>query len=239
MDFLRRLNPANATLTWAAQPVLAPRFAPARTQVGFDEWARDGTDEARASQATATSEKSNNASTAPQSTPPAKPKSEPADSRRWPHSAVSPASPIRPMHVAASPARPMPSESNTPVLDASESLSLDSAVPTANTIPFQGTARDPTRALGRAGQIGPSLSPTAIANRQPMPLTANAMAGRVVRAETPAPVIHVTIDRIDVRSPQRQAPSAAVAAKRERPAPSVSLAEYLRTDRVPRSRRDA
>jgi hypothetical protein len=63
------------------------------------------------------------------------------------------------------------------------------------------------------------------ANRA-MPLSEAALAGRTPAARELAPVIHVTIDRIDVRAP---APSQAPPAQRKaRTEPVVSLSDYLR-----------
>jgi hypothetical protein len=56
------------------------------------------------------------------------------------------------------------------------------------------------------------------------PLSPAAVAGRAIAAREQAPVIHVTIDRLDVRAPVR----AETARQRPRPQPTVSLADYLR-----------
>jgi hypothetical protein len=59
------------------------------------------------------------------------------------------------------------------------------------------------------------------------PMSAPALAERHAAAAEPRPVVHVTIDRIDVRAPA--APARPAAAPRARnAAPSVSLADYLR-----------
>ena len=50
------------------------------------------------------------------------------------------------------------------------------------------------------------------------------VAGRAIAAREQAPVIHVTIDRLDVRAPARAEP----ARQRPRPQPTVSLSDYLR-----------
>jgi hypothetical protein len=58
-------------------------------------------------------------------------------------------------------------------------------------------------------------------------MSAPALAERHAAAAEPRPVVHVTIDRIDVRAPA--APARPAAAPRARnAAPSVSLADYLR-----------
>jgi hypothetical protein len=56
------------------------------------------------------------------------------------------------------------------------------------------------------------------------PLSPAAVAGRVMAVREQAPVIHVTIDRLDVRAPARAEP----ARQRPRPQPTVSLSDYLR-----------
>ncbi len=56
------------------------------------------------------------------------------------------------------------------------------------------------------------------------PLTEAAVAGRA-QSRPPAPIVHVTIDRIDLRAPAEPKPAAPE--RRPRPQPSVSLSEYL------------
>lgn len=56
------------------------------------------------------------------------------------------------------------------------------------------------------------------------PLSPAVVAGRVMAVREQAPVIHVTIDRLDVRAPARAEP----ARQRPRPQPTVSLSDYLR-----------
>ncbi len=79
----------------------------------------------------------------------------------------------------------------------------------------------------------PAATPVDVAVRTPIempvtraaPLSAAAVAGRTVAAvRDPAPVIHVTIDRLDVRAPARAEP----VRSRPRPQPTVSLSDYLR-----------
>lgn len=58
------------------------------------------------------------------------------------------------------------------------------------------------------------------------PLSEAVIAGRAMAVREQAPVIHVTIDRLDVRAP---APARIEAARqRPRPQPAVSLSDYLR-----------
>ena len=59
------------------------------------------------------------------------------------------------------------------------------------------------------------------------PLSESAVAARIAPPVDAAPVIHVTIDRIDVRAPETTRPAAP--ARPTRRQPSMSLADYLRT----------
>ena len=66
------------------------------------------------------------------------------------------------------------------------------------------------------------------------PLSPNAVAAaRASPGEPPRPVIHITIDRIDVRAPAAP-PRAAESAKPRAAAPSLSLADYLQGNASPR-----
>ena len=58
------------------------------------------------------------------------------------------------------------------------------------------------------------------------PLSESAVAARIAAPADAAPVIHVTIDRIDVRAPQAERPAPSPKAARRQPA--VSLGDYLR-----------
>lgn len=90
-----------------------------------------------------------------------------------------------------------------------------------------------SRSTSRTASVRATDSPAApVAAGLPVaprhaPLSANALAGRTTQGSERRPVIHVTIDRIDVRvpaSPDRPKPS-----PRSRAAPpSVSLTDYLR-----------
>lgn len=62
--------------------------------------------------------------------------------------------------------------------------------------------------------------------RRTAPLSERALIGRTERPRQAEPVIHVTIDRIDVRAPA--SPHPAPAARRRPAEPSVSLSDFLR-----------
>lgn len=67
----------------------------------------------------------------------------------------------------------------------------------------------------------------ALRDRPFAPLSNAVLAGRTERGRPVEPVIHVTIDRIEVRAP---APVRPVAARRPPAEPSVSLSDFLRGD---------
>ncbi|MGO4438249.1 hypothetical protein [Rhizobium sp. RAF56] len=58
------------------------------------------------------------------------------------------------------------------------------------------------------------------------PISDTAMAGRISARNQESPIVHVTIDRLEVRS--APSPKPAVEQRRERPQPAVSLSDYLR-----------
>ncbi|MDR2153620.1 MAG: hypothetical protein LBE78_01135 [Burkholderiaceae bacterium] len=95
-------------------------------------------------------------------------------------------------------------------------------------------------AFETAGAAVPTLDPTAPLRSQPSqaswpftpqrPLSAIAMAQRLPPMQPEATVVHVTVDRIDVRAP---APAAAPrAAVKPRAKPTVSLSDYLHRGRL-------
>ena len=103
------------------------------------------------------------------------------------------------------PTPPRDSQIPTPVVVSRRPL-LGAAVPAV--VP-------PAAAVGRDARVAPP------------PLSDVAVASRVrARDQGGAPVVHVTIDRIDVRAPAAATPRPA--RQRERAEPAVSLAEYLR-----------
>jgi len=78
----------------------------------------------------------------------------------------------------------------------------------------------------------PAVERTDAAATVSAPLSAAALAERPAQQATAPPVIHVTIDRIEVRAPAASRPAAAPARSRAH-APSVSLTDYLRRSRNP------
>jgi hypothetical protein len=70
-------------------------------------------------------------------------------------------------------------------------------------------------------------SPARAPATHPAPLSEAAVAGRATAERGMQPIVHVTIDRIDVRAP-REAPKAGPAPRRTKPESSVSLADYLK-----------
>jgi hypothetical protein len=75
--------------------------------------------------------------------------------------------------------------------------------------------------------LTPSQAPAIAPRAARQPLSDAVLAELVARAGEPRPVVHVSIDRIEVRAPAAATPPAA-APRPRRTAPSVSLGEYLR-----------
>lgn len=89
--------------------------------------------------------------------------------------------------------------------------------------PSPGPQREPAPPAGAQGD-------GAVAGPAPQrPLSARALAQRVQPLRNDAPIVHVTIDRIDVRAPAP--PPEPRPHTKPRPAPTMSLADYLRRDR--------
>ena len=76
----------------------------------------------------------------------------------------------------------------------------------------------------------PLNDPLSTGGARAAPLSRGIVAGREMAARDERPVIHVTIDRIDVRAPL--APKAASEPRRSRPQPTMSLADYLRESKA-------
>lgn len=99
--------------------------------------------------------------------------------------------------------------------------------------PVQLDAAPPAlvRPLGRPTDIASAVDRSLDGRGQRGPMTAAPLSDTVVAARTRAPreerpVVHVTIDRIEVRAPA--APKAVAERRKSRPLPSQSLADYLR-----------
>ena len=144
---------------------------------------------------------------------------------------------------AAQPLRPTPAPLSTAHASSSESETARAAsTPIAPPPAFVGHASLPptsdahhaARAVlpaeaSPATQSVPPRSPTPIGRA---PLGQNVIAERVAVAREPReqrPVIHVAIDRIDVRAPAT--PASPAAAPRARQRPTRSLADYLASGR--------
>lgn len=99
--------------------------------------------------------------------------------------------------------------------------------PARSEMPVRPPPRD---AAGASAIVVLAAAPqvTSMSRRDPPPLSDAALASRVSRPEA-APVVHVTIDRIDVRAPDLSKPAAPSKPARRRPA--ISLADYLRNSR--------
>jgi hypothetical protein len=70
------------------------------------------------------------------------------------------------------------------------------------------------------------MLPASRSDARAAPLSDTAVASRMSTSRDERPIIHVTIDRIDVRAPAPDKPGTAV--RRPRAEPAVSLSEYLR-----------
>jgi hypothetical protein len=177
-------------------------------------------------------------STSPPSPPSAVPATDPAATvaRRAPHAASTwPAeAPGRTPPSVVSPAasgtdRPaaQPAESAGPPGPVAPAPPL--AVPPASPAGDRPAATATIRLVAPATEthpVAPRDGPAPAAARAREPLREAAVAGRVRAAERTAPVINVTIDRIEVRAPAP--PKPASESRRPPPAPSVSLTDYLR-----------
>ena len=220
MDYLRRLHPAHAA--HAARGSAARLDAPtamaataALPRATFDEPAPPPADAARSQSPNAVSL---GASQSPltEPSPRAAPLAEAAASRAAPHhpSAVTPLPPMQAVPLALSPSV-LPARAAPPSIDA-----LVPQVPSTAASPLM---QPDLRPLPSARQREPSAVVVALQPLRPEALREREHAA----ADEPAPVIHVTIDRIDVRLPSAAATPPAAA--RRRAAPAVgTLGDYLR-----------
>jgi hypothetical protein len=142
-----------------------------------------------------------------------------------------PAPEIPSVQQEASPPPPPPSRSVVDVVERRPLAGMSSpavSTPAARSQPAPGAPSRPTP---------PRLPIEALPERpvtRGAPLSEAVVAGRAMAVREQAPVIHVTIDRLDVRAP---APARTEAARqRPRPQPAVSLSDYLR-EGAPEGRR--
>jgi len=139
--------------------------------------------------------------------------------------AIDPGPVASPSRVETAPSRPA---KVLPEPLAVEPMALDPRSPPLPAMAASDTVQ-PANAVPNAPFVPPrpiaiSLAP---AQQPPAPLSDGAMAGRAERPRAAEPVIHVTIDRVEVRTPATMPPPP----KRRPPAePSVSLADFLRGD---------
>jgi hypothetical protein len=140
-------------------------------------------------------------------------------------------------HVAALPprrsARVAPEEAQSPLRIATESDAtaqpiLSREVPPPPSTDTAATPREPARLMqpreGTAREA-PRHATEAAAALSAAPLGQAVLAGQAQRRRETPPVIKVTIDRIDIRSPEPPRPTRAA---RPAPKPSVALSDYLR-----------
>jgi len=210
MRFFERLAPS-ARIQHAVQPALPPRFA--RMSAGVEDIHGD-------------------ALMSPADAAP----SIDAPDRRVPREAPKEAS-----HDATTPERTMPKRVETIEAAASMRPAPHSAPLTGASVPPRSTAvpvlhtldtRSHAPALSRREDLPrPSLQRdgTPVPSMPQRPLSPMALARRVQRETSESTVVHVTIDRIDVRAPAPSKPPR-VAAK-PRATPTMSLADYLRRGR--------
>jgi hypothetical protein len=237
VDYLRRLQPTRAEPSGAARVDLGSRFAPVRTSVA-PGLSPDGPwldSPAPASEVTGADRPGPAAGRSPP------PIAAPGSASRA-DAAAEPDLLHVPRHrqAAASP------HASAALADPGQSAAADGSTPVPRRPPHRAATPAPQRAQPDAA-AAPSLRavalPSAIdahpgawpAARRPPPAAEPAAPTHPLRpASLPAPqaaaappVIHVTIDRIDVRMPPAAAP-AGPARRARPPAAAPSLAEYLR-----------
>jgi hypothetical protein len=97
------------------------------------------------------------------------------------------------------------------------------SLPTRKAIPLlaHGAGQE-----GAGDSASPAVDPEFADSPRQAPLSRAALSGRLLPKDERT-IVHVTIDRIDVRAPASQAPLRS-ARQARKAAPSVSLASYLR-----------
>ncbi len=154
--------------------------------------------------------------------------------------------PLRSLPEAPQPVRPaLPDLPSEPALSPPDPgilarVSVQSAQLQGITAPVRAANPAPLRHVVAPSQR-PGLAPIVVSTERSQgmnslaptlasPLSPAAVAGRLqTQMATPAPVIHVTIDRIDVR--EAPAPKPTPPDRRPRVQPTLSLADYLNPDR--------
>jgi hypothetical protein len=94
--------------------------------------------------------------------------------------------------------------------------------------PRPDASSEPTSARAHVHTVA-SILPATDRTTLAAPLSDVSVASRIAQPRDERPVVHVTIDRIDVRA--AAAAKSEPAARRARPQPAVSLTEYLRGER--------
>lgn len=151
-------------------------------------------------------------------------------------------SPVRAIAAASSPEAPSPIVPTLPEttpgahipaptvrLHSIQAQSAGTAIRGTEAIPARSPATGAKPAAGELrAPVRSAVTPTAqrTALRSPTPLRSETVAAHTRPVDTPAPIIHVTIDRLEVRAPA--AASTPPVPRRKPATPSVSLGDYLR-----------
>ena len=235
MDFLRRLDPGRASAAATARPALPPLMAsmPVSPLASMGSRLASACAQPTVASPGATGAGPECIATAPHeaSIPPrqAAPQA-PTDAALHGPVQAAPATLAPRANRAPEPLRPLPQAAlSSAVQSAVEPLHAPRPEPSS--VPRQAFEPVPSPALRRAATSAPwrhSRAPLAAPGH---PLSAAALQAHASASPTaiaaPAPALHVTIDRIEVRA---VAPAAKPASAQRQPKPSaVSLADYLRS----------
>ncbi len=120
-------------------------------------------------------------------------------------------------------ARPLP---RRPFVNAANEAHADTGVSPSAVNAVAASLRHDWQGISRPTRDKPLKEPPPRAVTHAAPLSDAVVAGRVMAAREGSPVIHVTIDRNEVRAPAPQKPAAEQ--RRPRMQPTVSLSDYLR-----------